>query len=544
MNDLFEKIVERDVPARYLLRLGMGEADLNTEEEFSRVGRVNAMLLRRMELLAEVTRLAQSLKIPEGVEYTCETAGHFWLLHVLSRWEKFSAAAQAQRTPTCVVELFPFKQFFVDAPKVLFGGEDFSADWAQAEGCFRHLKNVFQELEEIRPFEVLKSQGDRVKYLLTKQAKIVAMTCTHAALKRREFLELGFTYDNLLMEEAAQVLEIETTLPFLLQRAEDGQSRLKRVILIGDHHQLPPVVKNTALQKVSSMDQSLFTRFIRLGAPYVELNAQGRARPSLAALYNWRYKSLGDLPRVASQPAFQAANPGFAFEYQLIDVPDFHGRGESEPIAHFYQNLGEAEYLVSVYQYMRLLGYPASSISILTTYNGQRALLQDVVERRCASHPLFGRPRTVSTVDKYQGQQNDYVLLSLVRTRHFGHLRDVRRLVVAMSRARLGVYVFARGGLFANCFELQPTFRQLLARPTQLALVASEQFGPTERKVENVPADALLVQGVEHMASIVQQMGNDWAAAAQQAQQVVQQEALMNVDEEGGNGDAAEPDAE
>lgn len=47
-------------------------------------------------------------------------------------------------------------------------------------------------------------------------------------------------------------------------------------------------------------------------------------------------------------------------------------------------------------------------------------------------------------MDKYQGAQNDYILLSLVRTRTVGHLRDVRRLVVAMSRARLGLYIFGR----------------------------------------------------------------------------------------------------
>ena len=46
----------------------------------------------------------------------------------------------------------------------------------------------------------------------------------------------------------------------------------------------------------------------------------------------------------------------------------------------------------------------------------------------------------VTTVDRYQGQQNDYIILSLVRTKHVGHLRDVRRLVVAMSRARLCIY--------------------------------------------------------------------------------------------------------
>lgn len=119
----------------------------------------------------------------------------------------------------------------------------------------------------------------------------------------------------------------------------------------------------------SHLDQSLFTRFIRLGTPYIELNAQvgcgrcgsctmrcplsdsgaslctaagtlqlcaampgittpntspacslvlhcsatppqGRARPTLAKLYNWRYRALGDLPNVQEQPAFRAANPG------------------------------------------------------------------------------------------------------------------------------------------------------------------------------------------------------------------------------------------
>ena len=62
---------------------------------------------------------------------------------------------------------------------------------------------------------------------------------------------------------------------------------------------------------------------------------------------------------------------------------------------YFFQNLAEAEYVVTLYQYMRLLGYPAEKISMLTTYNGQKALLKDVVERRCAYHPAFGVPHKV-----------------------------------------------------------------------------------------------------------------------------------------------------
>lgn len=502
LNDLFEKIMQRDVPARYLLRLGQGEQELATDLDFSRQGRVNAMLVRRLELLSEVERLARSLQLPEDVGYTCETAGYFWLLHVYSRWEQFLAAcAQNQDKPSFVKDRFPFLEFFSNAPQPVFTGESFEKDMQAAKGCFRHLSTMFQELEECRAFELLKSTADRANYLMTKQAKIVAMTCTHAALKRKDFLQLGFKYDNLLMEESAQILEIETFIPMLLQRQEDGYARLKRCIVIGDHHQLPPVVKNMAFQKYSHMDQSLFTRFVRLGVPYIELNAQGRARPSIAKLYNWRYRDLGDLPYVRDEAIFHKANAGFSYEYQLVDVPDYLGKGESTPSPWFYQNEGEAEYVVSVYMYMRLLGYPASKISILTTYNGQKLLIRDVVQRRCTACGI-GPPSKVTTVDKFQGQQNDFILLSLVRTRFVGHLRDVRRLVVAMSRARLGLYIFCRRSLFEQCYELQPTFQLLLQRPDQLALNLDESTPYTERLVGD-PGRIHFVGGIEEMESLV-----------------------------------------
>lgn len=87
------------------------------------------------------------------------------------------------------------------------------------------------------------------------------------------------------MEESAQILEIETFIPLLLQNPQDGFSRLKRWIMIGDHHQLPPVIKNMAFQKYSNMEQSLFTRIVRLGVPTVDLDAQGRARPRYVGLH-------------------------------------------------------------------------------------------------------------------------------------------------------------------------------------------------------------------------------------------------------------------
>jgi len=507
LNQLFEKIMALDIDERHLLRMGHGEEALETDKDFSRYGRVNYVLAKRLELLEEIARMQESLGVSGDVAYTCETAGHFFLYQVLSRWEEYMSHVKVQSGKTGDVdklkELFPFSKFFENAPQPIFKGKSYAEDLDIAEGCFRHIKKIFTQLEEFRAFELLRSGADRSRFLLVKEAKIIAMTCTHAALKRRDMVDIGFQYDNIMMEESAQILEIETFIPLLLQNPDDGFNRLKRWIMIGDHHQLPPVIKNMAFQKFSNMEQSLFTRFVRLGVPTVDLDAQGRARPSICRLYNWRYKKLGDLPHVSMWREYRTANPGFHYDFQLINVGDFNGVGESEPNPYFYQNLAEAEYVVAVFMYMRLLGYPANKITILTTYNGQKHLIRDVVNQRCADNPLIGHPHKVTTVDRYQGQQNDYILLSLVRTRAVGHLRDVRRLIVAMSRARLGLYVFGRVALFQNCFELTPAFNQLTRRPLQLHLAPHETYPSNRKNTDACEGHPLIINSMQHIAQFV-----------------------------------------
>lgn len=67
--------------------------------------------------------------------------------------------------------------------------------------------------------------------------------------------------------------------------------------------------------------------------------------------------------------------------------------------------------------YMRLLGYPADKISILTTYNGQKHLIRDVVNQRCGNNPFMGRPNKVTTyffyfsllkINKQLNRQNNF----------------------------------------------------------------------------------------------------------------------------------------
>lgn len=116
----------------------------------------------------------------------------------------------------------------------------------------------------------------------------------------------------------------------------------------------------------------------------------------------------------------------------------------------------------------------------------------------------------MTTVDKYQGQQNDYILLSLVRTDStVGHLRDIRRLIVAVSRARLGLYIFCRQSLFQNCFELQPVFKQLCSRPTSLQLVKEEYYYACQRKHGDVVSREKVsdISDLTELGLVVYEMG-------------------------------------
>ncbi len=222
-------------------------------------------------------------------------------------------------------------------------------------------------------------------------------------------------------------------------------------------------------------------------------------------LYRWRYENLKDLREIHENTQFILANPGIKKEFQFIDVPDFEGRGEFSPSPFVYQNLAEAEYIVAIFMYMCLVGYEPKKITILTTYNGQKELIKDIFKQKCSWSPIFSSPSKITTVDKYQGQQNDFILLSLVRSNSMGHLRDIRRLIVAMSRARLGLYVFGRWSLFSNVPEFENTVKTFSINSNNLELVMSENY-PTERKPNDDRCQSIKVDDFRHMYRIVQEI--------------------------------------
>ena len=91
-----------------------------------------------------------------------------------------------------------------------------------------------------------------------------------------------------------------------------------------------------------------------------------------------------------------------------------------------------------------------------------------------------------------------------MRTKRVGYLRDIRRLTVALSRARLGLYILGRKEVFESCFELKEAFERLLSRPTSLMVVPGETF-PATRGVDD-EVEATEMTGLEHLGQYVYEM--------------------------------------
>jgi intron-binding protein aquarius len=185
LNDLFSKIQQRAVDERYLLRLGHGQSDLRElagERDFSKLGRVNHMLQRRLDLLAAVTALARAIGQAEDAAAdcaaTCETAAHFRLHAVAARWEQFLLAVERESAPDAAQRLFPFAAFLpylgLHAEQGwALTGTDLQADLRLARLAMQRIDAMFDELDECRPFELLRSFKDRGNLLLTRHAKVL-----------------------------------------------------------------------------------------------------------------------------------------------------------------------------------------------------------------------------------------------------------------------------------------------------------------------------------------------------------------------------------
>ena len=252
-------------------------------------------------------------------------------------------------------------------------------------------------------------------------ADIIGMTTTGAA-KNQHILHL-VKPKIVIVEEAAEVLESH-----VVSALNAGTQHL---ILIGDHKQLRPKPNEYNLAMKYKLDVSLFERLVRNGFPRATLQIQHRMRPQIARLVHPHiYDTLINHESVLKYEDVKGVvhNLFFIQHNHLEEV-------DTNLISH--SNTHEARYLAALCKYLLQHGYKPTQITILVTYTGQLHTMRKELLKE--DLPVV----KLTTVDNFQGEENDIILLSFVRSnpeKSIGFLSKENRVCVALSRARMGLY--------------------------------------------------------------------------------------------------------
>ena len=290
-----------------------------------------------------------------------------------------------------------------------------------------------QEYEQL--CEALEAVRFEEEERVIRQSTVVGMTTSGAA--RYHSVLQSIAPKIVVIEEAAEVMEahIITSL----------SKNTKHTILIGDHKQLRPKATVYELAQKYNLEVSLFERMVMNSMDCKRLSIQHRMRPEIAALTKRIYDhEISDHESVCHFPDIS----GVCHNLFFIDHSQMETRIE---FLQSYSNDHEADFIVALCKYLLLQGYERKKITVLTMYTGQLLLLQEKMPKR-----MFGGVK-VCAVDNFQGEENDIILLSLVRSNEegrIGFLGDSNRICVALSRARKGFYCIGNFNLLNSHSKL------------------------------------------------------------------------------------------
>jgi ATP-dependent RNA/DNA helicase IGHMBP2 len=248
------------------------------------------------------------------------------------------------------------------------------------------------------------------------------------------------TYDVLVIDEAAQALEPGCWVAIL---------KTKKLILAGDHQQLPPTIKN---QKSSNngLENTLFQKLIlKYPEASIMLETQYRSNEKIMA-FSSDYFYNGKL--LAAESVKNSILTANTLPIQYIDTAG-SGFDEKED-GSSYTNPGEASYLLRYISNFLINNEinANKSISIISPYRSQIQLIEGLLP---SYEELQNRKEFVqaNSVDSFQGQESDIVLISLVRSNdkgEIGFLADIRRMNVALTRAKTMLVVIGDSATIAQ----------------------------------------------------------------------------------------------
>lgn len=273
----------------------------------------------------------------------------------------------------------------------------------------------------------------RIRSSLFGEARVIASTLTGAANRVLE----GEKYSTLFIDEAAQALEAACWIAI---------RKAGRVILAGDHCQLPPTVKSIMALK-GGLGKTLMERIVENKPETVTLlKMQYRMNEQIMKFSSeWFYHGMVEsAPTVSHRGILDYDTP-----MMWIDTAECDGKEEFVGENFGRINRAEAELtLQTLQQYLEKIGKQrileeSIDVGIISPYRAQVQLLRKELRKRELFRP-YRHLLTVNTVDGFQGQERDIILISLVRSNDggdIGFLRDLRRMNVAITRARMKLII-------------------------------------------------------------------------------------------------------
>ena len=297
----------------------------------------------------------------------------------------------------------------------------------------------------------------RINAELFGEARVIACTLVGSANR----LLQGQKYGTLFIDEAAQALEAACWIPM---------RRVSRVILAGDHCQLPPIVKCYEAMK-AGLGKTLMERIVENKPEVVTLlKMQYRMNEEIMRFSSdWFYNNqVESAPDVKYRSILDLDVPMTWIDTSQFDFPEESGISfKEEFVGESFGRINKAEAeltMLALQQYFEKIGKERIleeriDVGVISPYRAQVQYLRQQLKKREFFKPFKGLI-SINTVDGFQGQERDIIMISLVRANdqgQIGFLRDLRRMNVAITRARMKLIILGD----ASTLTRHPFYKKL-----------------------------------------------------------------------------------
>ena len=334
----------------------------------------------------------------------------------------------------------------------------------------KHLSEVMEQYQRLKAeyIYICSAQYEfrqQSKVDALQHCQVIGLTVTGCTINKELLNNIQPTV--LIVEEAAEILESQIISCL-------NQSTIQQVVLVGDHKQLRPIVRNYPIARECKLDLSLFERMANNNIPVHNLTNQRRMVPEISQFVRPLYRQLIDDPCLKPRKMLCGGSK------EIRDAGDIPGLGkpvwfwsheqpeEKSSVGLSVVNPVEVKMVVWLVKYFTARGMDLSQMTVLTPYKGQLRELRDAL-----TYADCHRPDMVCTVDRFQGDENDLMIVSMVRTSTLTEfIKAPDRMCVLLSRARFGMVIIGSGTLLDS--PEVPHWKQTMSTLAQRDWVGSK----------------------------------------------------------------------